>query len=161
MKIICLLTAATVLSIGSASAGEVLIGLGYDDAVRGRSASIAAEIEVRSEPVWTYGSFGVRGGAAVEVDADADFWAGAGIIATYDLTQDLRLEGSFMPGYYAASDDGTNLGHKLEFRSQAAISYQIMEGKRVGLAFEHKSNANIGTKNPGIETAFVTLSSTF
>lgn len=150
-----------IMAASQSYAGEVIVGVGADDVVHSESSTVAAQLEVRSEPVWMRGAFAVRAGGALEIDGDADIWGGLGIVATYDLTENLRLEGSFMPGFYSETDDGTDLGHSLEFRSQAAVSYQFMQGKRLGVAFEHKSNANIGDKNPGIETAFVTLSSTF
>ena len=57
---------------------------------------------------------------------------------------------SFGGGYY---DDGSGkkLGHSIEFRTTLEVSYQMKNKDRIGLSFGHISNANIGSKNPGVE----------
>ena len=57
---------------------------------------------------------------------------------------------SFGLGYYD-DGDGKKLGNKLEFRTTAEISYQLINDHRIGISFGHISNANIGNKNPGVE----------
>ncbi len=57
---------------------------------------------------------------------------------------------SFGAGYY---DDGSGkkLGNNLEFRTSFEVSYELKNSNRIGLSFSHISNANLGTKNPGVE----------
>ena len=58
---------------------------------------------------------------------------------------------SFGVGYY---DDGSGkeLGNEIQFRTNLEISYELKNDNRIGLSFSHISNANIGDKNPGVET---------
>ena len=61
-----------------------------------------------------------------------------------------------MAGAYAHGS-GHDLGLPLEFRSRIGLSRRIADRWRLGLAFEHKSNAGAGDHNPGVETLFVTV----
>ena len=58
---------------------------------------------------------------------------------------------SFGGGYYD-DGDGKKLGHSIEFRTAIEISYQLVNKTRIGFSLSHTSNANIGDKNPGVET---------
>lgn len=62
---------------------------------------------------------------------------------------------SFAPGAYIEGG-GKDLGHVLEFRSQAEIGYRFDNRSRLALAFSHMSNASIGTDNPGTENLVLT-----
>lgn len=57
---------------------------------------------------------------------------------------------SFGFGYYD-DGDGKKLGNDLEFRTTFEVSYQLENFDRIGISFGHISNANIGSKNPGVE----------
>ena len=58
---------------------------------------------------------------------------------------------SFGLGYYE-DGDGKKLGNHLEFRTTLEVSYQLANFDRIGISLSHISNANIGHKNPGVET---------
>lgn len=47
--------------------------------------------------------------------------------------------------------DGKDLGHTIEFRTGAEIAYRFDDRSRLGIAFHHISNADLGDKNPGTE----------
>ena len=54
-------------------------------------------------------------------------------------------------GYY---DDGSGkkLGYDIQFRTSLEVSYELKTKSRLAISFSHISNANIGDKNPGVET---------
>ena len=55
---------------------------------------------------------------------------------------------SFAPGLYYEGD-GKDLGHILEFKSEVQFSYSFSETSKIGLSYNHLSNASLGNKNPG------------
>ena len=144
-----------------AAAGEVLFGVGYED-VRGEhdAQSAAGWLELRSDPFYTLGPVELRGGLAGEATTDASFWGGGGLVATVPLGSGFRFEGSVMAGLYEEGD-GVDLGDTVEFRSQIGISYAVADRTRLGVAFEHKSNAGLSDRNPGVETLFVSVIRSF
>ena len=60
----------------------------------------------------------------------------------------LTFTPSFAPGLYHKGD-GKDLGHALEFKSEIQFSYNSSENSRIGISYNHVSNASIGDKNPG------------
>jgi lipid A 3-O-deacylase len=64
---------------------------------------------------------------------------------------------NFAAGGYAQGD-GKDLGSGIEFRSGIELDYQFPTMQRVGIAFNHISNASIGDKNPGAETVLINYS---
>jgi hypothetical protein len=60
-------------------------------------------------------------------------------------------------GYYSAGD-GRDLGYPLEFRTGLEAAWQFDNGSRLGLAYHHISNADLGDRNPGIENLTVNFS---
>ena len=57
---------------------------------------------------------------------------------------------SFGFGYYD-NGSGKDLGNEIQFRTTIEFSYQLENNNRLGISFGHISNANLGTKNPGVE----------
>ena len=57
---------------------------------------------------------------------------------------------SFGAGFY---DDGSGkkLGNDIQFRTSLEVSYQLKNKNRIGISLSHISNANLGSKNPGVE----------
>ena len=60
----------------------------------------------------------------------------------------LTFTPSFAPGLYHKGD-GKDLGHVLEFKSEIQFSYAFSENSKIGVSYNHISNASIGDKNPG------------
>ena len=60
------------------------------------------------------------------------------------------LTPSFGAGIY---DDGSGkkLGNDLQFRTALEVSYELQNKNRIGISLSHISNANLGSKNPGVE----------
>ncbi len=57
---------------------------------------------------------------------------------------------SFGFGYYD-NGSGKKLGNDLQFRTTIEFSYELESKNRIGLSLGHISNANLGSKNPGVE----------
>ncbi len=116
--------------------------------------SIGREAYVRYDMGTSFGPFQPTVGLSV-TDSN-DVWVGLG--ATHTTHFWTRPSGAgayaqlhFMPGLYAQGT-GPDLGHDIEFRSGAEIGYQAKNGVRVGLSFDHRSNGDISSLNPGLET---------
>ena len=60
----------------------------------------------------------------------------------------LTFTPSFAPGLYHKGD-GKDLGHALEFKSEIQFSYNPSENSKIGISYNHVSNASLGDKNPG------------
>ncbi|MGO8919526.1 MAG: acyloxyacyl hydrolase [Stellaceae bacterium] len=54
--------------------------------------------------------------------------------------------------------DGKNLGGSEEFKTGAEFAYRFDDYSRLGLLFDHISNAGIYSKNPGVESAMIMYS---
>ena len=61
---------------------------------------------------------------------------------------ELTFTPSFAPGLYHKGD-GKDLGHVLEFKSEVQLSYKLSKDSRIGVSYNHVSNASLGDKNPG------------
>ena len=48
--------------------------------------------------------------------------------------------------------DGKDLGSTVEFKTGAEFAYRFEDHSRLGLQFDHISNAGIGKRNPGTES---------
>jgi hypothetical protein len=138
---------------------EALLGLGWSGIESDYDAA-SAVVEARTGALVAAYGIELRLGAAGEIDTDADVWGGAGLVVTIPFLDGFRLEASFMPGLYA-DGSGRDLGGPVQFRSLIGLSYAIAPGYRVGIAVNHKSNANIYDENPGEDSAFAFLAMTF
>jgi lipid A 3-O-deacylase len=156
-----LLAALALVAATGAAAGELVLGLGADDALQWRDGAVGLAVEYRFDPRWTLGPAALGFGIAGEADTDEDFWLGGGVVLTAPITGRWRVQASVMPGVY-----GHGIGHDLGasapmFRSQLGASAEIAPGWRLGVALNHKSNAGTAEENPGVETLLVTLGRSF
>ncbi len=78
-----------------------------------------------------------------------------GLYYDISLTDFLFLTPSFAPGLYA-KNNSKDLKFALEFQSQIEISFKFVNGVRVGVSFNHISNATLGDGNPGVESLALT-----
>ena len=67
---------------------------------------------------------------------------------------------SFAPGLYHEGD-GKDLGHILEFKTEVQLSYGLSETTKLGMSYNHLSNASIGDKNPGANSYMFNFFKTF
>src|SRR5208282_5677066 len=59
---------------------------------------------------------------------------------------------------YFNKGNGKDLGSHTEFKSGVELAYRFDGGSRLGLAFDHISNAGITAKNPGTESLLLVWS---
>lgn len=118
--------------------------------------SIGEEIYVRYDFGRSYGPFQPVVGLSATADGDA--WIGMGAAWTGYFAQNRGyVQLHLMPGLYAQGD-GPDLGSVLEFRSGAEIGYETRKGVRIGLSYDHRSNADLESLNPGLETVQLRVS---
>ena len=72
----------------------------------------------------------------------------------------LTFTPSFAPGLYHKGD-GKDLGHVLEFKSEIQFSYDFYGNSKIGLSYNHVSNASLGDKNPGANSYMLNFLKTF
>lgn len=79
-------------------------------------------------------------------------WIGMGVKSTWWIGgTNFFAEGSLMPGFYYEGD-GPDLGSGLEFRSALGGGYEFRNGATLSVLYDHRSNAELGDSNPGLET---------
>lgn len=108
-----------------------------------------AELYVRRDAGIRLGPFQPTLGASVT--SEGAVWVGGGALYTVEGPRPLYLQGHIMPGLYRPGG-GQDLGGTLQFRSGLEIGYQTAAGLRIGLAIDHRSNAELYGDNPGLET---------
>ncbi|NDV49097.1 MULTISPECIES: acyloxyacyl hydrolase [Roseobacteraceae] len=121
-----------------------------------RQAEAKGEAYLRYDFGRKFGPFGQAIG--VSMTEDGEGWLGYG--ATYKKNfgySPFYAELHLMPGIYM-DNGGFDLGGPLEFRSGIELGYEFNQGWRVGLSYDHRSNADIYDNNPGIETVQLRVS---
>lgn len=90
-------------------------------------------------------------------------WVGVGLYQQFDF----KVAGvpafagfSFAPGAYMQGQD-IDLGFPLEFRSGLELGVQLGEDWQLSLSYDHRSNGDIASWNPGLETIQLRVSKTF
>jgi hypothetical protein len=152
----------TTVMAAPAAGFEVVLGLGADDVSRGDGVATSGFVELRTATLLRLGPVDVGIVGVVEGDVDGDLFAGAGPFAIWaPFGEGLRLEGGVSFGGYREGDSGTDLGSGYAFRSAIGASYPLGARLRLGIAFNHKSNAGFADANPGVESAYVTLGYAF
>lgn len=138
----------TMLGEGDTNTDYLSVGVGVWDITQDDDMATDFRLEYRDGDslFWEIKPWG-----GLEVTTDGSVWAGAGILADLNITPNIYIVPSFGVGLYAQGSNDKDLGSPLEFRSQLEGGYQFMNGHRLGLAFGHISNADIGSDNPGTE----------
>ena len=115
-----------------------------------QEATVGEEFYLRKQTGVARGPFQLTYGASV-TDAGG-VWIGLGNTTTY-TTANNRWYAQFhtMPGLYLQGDE-VDLGGSIQFRSGIEIGYENRAGVRMGLSVDHRSNAGLDSRNPGLET---------
>ena len=92
----------------------------------------------------------ITGGFITEKSA---FYVYTGAQADYEFGF-FTITPSFAPGYYNQGD-GKDLGFPLEFKSEVQVSLDLNNSTRLGMSYNHISNASLGSKNPGANSYMV------
>ena len=116
-----------------------------------QSDNISNEFYASYDLARSYGVFQPVIGASAT--SDGDLWLGAGAKWTTQnvIEGPFFVELSFMPGLYVQGD-GPDLGGPLEFRGALGIGYEFDNGATLTVLADHRSNADLGDINPGLET---------
>lgn len=109
--------------------------------------------EYRAKP-WDYG---IRPTVGAFVTAESDAYAYAGINWDITMAAPWVITPNFMAGLYHHGS-GEDMGGAVEFKSGIEVQYTMSDNQRVGVAFNHMSNAGIYDHNPGAENVLVTYS---
>ena len=100
--------------------------------------------EVRfPDTVWILQPF-----VGVSATTDGAFYGYGGIAFDINFGPNWVVSPNGAVGYFAKGS-GTNLGSTTEFRTGAEFAYRFDDMSRLGVAFNHTSNAGIGKHNPG------------
>ncbi|MFM7673538.1 MAG: acyloxyacyl hydrolase [Candidatus Fonsibacter sp.] len=84
-----------------------------------------------------------------------------GVKIDYQLFDNLlTITPSFTPGLYHKGD-GKDLGHTVEFKSQVRAGLNFSKDSFIGAAYNHLSNASLGSKNPGANSYTINLQTRF
>lgn len=73
------------------------------------------------------------------------------IVKGWQFHENWRIALSSGPGTYQRDGSEHDLGSRTEFLSSIELSLATHAGQRVGLSFQHISNAHLGRINPGSE----------
>ena len=127
--------------------------------VQFEGATADREIYLRYDFGRTFGPFQPIMGASLTERGDA--WIGAGAAWTAEIAKTgFYAQLHLMPGIYNRGK-GPDLGHTIEIRSGAEVGYQTRNGMRVGISYDHRSNAEMSSINPGMETIQIRFSIPF
>jgi lipid A 3-O-deacylase len=96
----------------------------------------------------------VRPFGGLDIGSGGSLCGYGGISADIRFLEDLFLTPGFAVGYYMANG-GKDLGQPLEFRSSVELTYGFDGGYRLGLSYDHVSNAGMKRLNPGQDTIMV------
>jgi len=129
---------------------------GYFDIIDGEHSAFAGTLEYRHDKrFWIFKPM-----AGAMATSEGAVYGYAGVLVDIYFGRRWVLTPSFAPGLYwkGNSSDPKDLGNTVEFRSQLELSYRFDDRSRLGLGFNHISNAGLGEHNPGVETLMLTYS---
>jgi hypothetical protein len=142
----------------NAGAADYLTGYVGDYSLRGEQ-SAQFGVEYRFSSPWSGALLsGLRPTLGANVNSDGDFYGYGGF--NWDLPLG-KTPFVFTPNFMVGGwhhDEGKDLGGPIEFRSGLELSYEMPNTQRVGVAFNHISNASIYDRNPGAETILINYS---
>jgi hypothetical protein len=121
---------------------------------------IGSEVYLGYDTATAYGPYQLTLGASLTDTGDS--WIGAGAKWTSDSinTGPFFVEASLMPGIYTHGD-GPDIGGSIQFRSAVGVGYEFDNGSTVTMSYDHRSNADTQTLNPGLETIAIRYAITF
>ena len=93
--------------------------------------------------------------AGLMANTDGAIHIFSGVLVDIPLFSFIYISPSFAPGIYYKSNS-KNLDFLLEFRSQIEVALKLDNDIKVGLSFNHISNASLGQTNPGVESFALT-----
>lgn len=79
-------------------------------------------------------------------------WAGAGAAYTKELADTGIYAQLHLMGGLFEKGNGPDIGGNIHFRSGVELGYEAVNGWRYAVSYDHRSNAELQTINPGLET---------
>lgn len=126
---------------------------GWFDINKQKNEAFEGRIEYRDDhKFWIFKPFG---GVMATSDSAAHVYAG--VLVDLYLGRRWVITPSFAPGWYREGD-GKHISDGIQFRSQIEVAYRFSDRSRLGVSFNHISNAGINDPNPGVETLALTYS---
>ena len=89
--------------------------------------------------------------------SDGTFYGYGGLRADLILADHYVIMPVAAVGYWHRGG-GKDLGDAAEFKTGAEFAYRFADDSRLGIAFDHISNAGLGRKNPGTESLLLVYS---
>lgn len=130
----------------------VSISAAYFDAIQNNVASLEGSIEYRVNSAnWIANPF-----AGIMTNTDGACYIFSGLFYEISVTDFFIFIPSFAPGVYF-KNYSKDLHFVLEFRSQVDAIISISKKIKVGISFNHISNASLGSENPGVESIALTF----
>ena len=128
----------------------IAVGAGYFD-INDNEDAVEFRIEWRGgRSLWILKpQLGIMG------TSDGAVYGYGGVLVDLYFGRRIVFTPSFAAGAYH-DGNGKDLGHTVEFRSAAELSYRFDDRSRLGVMFYHISNAHLGDDNPGTEVLSLT-----
>ena len=121
------------------------------DILQQDNSSFKGRVEFRFDKIdWQIKPF-----SGLMANTDGAVYLFSGFYIDIPLASFLYITPSFAPGFYHKCDS-KNLDFALEFRSQIEMAIRLENNIRVGVSFNHISNASFGEENPGVESLALT-----
>ena len=158
MRIVNIGAAALALAVGATSSaradGPDLLagGLGVYDVLHQNTAA-----QARFEYRFGYRLFFLEPLLGALVTSDGTFYGYFGLRADLIFAEHYVIMPVAAVGYWSRGS-GKDLGNPAEFKTGAEFAYRFSDDSRLGLAFDHISNAGLGKKNPGTESLLLVYS---
>ncbi|OFW82966.1 MAG: hypothetical protein A2018_00810 [Alphaproteobacteria bacterium GWF2_58_20] len=147
------------MSLPVQAADSLSMSVGYYDMGRmgndRQDKAMSLVAEWRPEIRWADGLVAPFAGGMLTTDRGLYGYAGVGL--DFHPGENFYVFPNLAAGLYA-NGDGKDLGHEVEFRTGVEMGVDLSEGRRIGLAIHHISNAGLGDKNPGTEILSLTYS---
>lgn len=127
--------------------------VGWFDVTQTDDDAAEVGVEYRYKDVY----YGLRPLVGAFVNFDGATYAYAGAQWDIYLSDRVTVSPNFAAGAYSHGSS-KDLGYGIEFKSGIETAYEFDCGSRLGVAFNHMSNASLGDHNPGTENLIVTYS---
>ena len=114
--------------------------------------------EFRAEYRFGHGLFFLKPLVGGLVTTDGTTYGYGGLRADLILADHYVIMPNATLGYYNRGSSAKNLGSHLEFKTGAELAYRWSNAMRLGIAFDHISNAGITQVNPGTESIMLVYS---
>jgi lipid A 3-O-deacylase len=148
------LALAVVAAPGARADGPDLLAgaIGVYDVLHNNTAA-----QARLEYRFGYRLFFLEPLAGALVTSDGTFYGYGGLRADLIFAEHYVIMPVAAVGYWTRGG-GKDLGNPIEFKTGAEFAYRFANDTRLGIAFDHISNAGLGRKNPGTESLLLVYS---